>query len=55
MKSPSSKTQRTTANARAAKILKSLRDARKQAVETARQHGTSIVYLKDGKLVKERP
>jgi hypothetical protein len=55
MKAPSQKLKRSTTNLRAAKILKSLRNARKDAIETARQHRTSIIYLQDGKLVKERP
>jgi hypothetical protein len=47
--------RRSATPSRATKILKALRNARKDAVEIARQHGTPIVYLKDGKLVKERP
>jgi hypothetical protein len=42
-------------DARTAKIMKALRDARKDAVKSARMHGVPIVYLRDGKLVKERP
>lgn len=40
---------------RTIKILKALRDARKQAVKTARLHGVPIIYEKDGKIVRERP
>jgi len=42
-------------NPRAAKIMKSLRNARKSAIKTARLHGTAIVYMQDGRLVRERP
>jgi hypothetical protein len=55
MKTTSPKQTRARLNPRAAKILKSLRNARKQAVKTARLHRTPIVYLQDGKLVRERP
>lgn len=40
---------------RTADILKSLRDARKMAVKSARMHRVPVVYLKAGKLVRERP
>ena len=55
MKASSAKPKRAGSNPRAAKILKSLRNARKQALEKARQHRTAIVYLEDGKVVRERP
>jgi hypothetical protein len=41
--------------ARAQKILRSLRNARKQAIETARQHGTPVIYLEKGRVVREWP
>lgn len=41
--------------ARTKKILKALRDARKVAVKSARMYGVPIVYMKEGKLVRERP
>jgi hypothetical protein len=55
MKTPSAKQKRVPQNLRAAKIMKSLRNARKTAVKIARLHGTPIIYLQDGKLVRERP
>jgi hypothetical protein len=55
MKEPVPKPKRTPLNLRAVKILKSLRNARKHAVEIAREHRTRIIYMQDGKLVKERP
>lgn len=55
MKKPSAKQPRSAKNPQTAKILRSLRNARKHAVETARQHRTPIIYMKDGKLVRERP
>jgi hypothetical protein len=39
---------------RAAEILKSLRDARKLAVKCARLHRVPVVYMRAGKLVRER-
>jgi hypothetical protein len=39
---------------RSARILKSARDARKAAVKSARMHGVPVIYLKKGKLVRER-
>lgn len=54
MKKPSRTKKRTATNPRTRKILGSVRSARKQAVETARQHRTPITYIKDGKLVRER-
>jgi hypothetical protein len=55
MKRAAQKQKGAAASPRAAKILKSLRNARKNAVEIARLHRTSIVYMQDGKLVRERP
>jgi len=40
---------------RSAAILRALRAARKEAVKSARMHRVPIVYLRDGKLVRERP
>ena len=42
-------------DSRSADILRALRDARKDAVKRARLHGTRIVYIRDGKIVRERP
>jgi hypothetical protein len=42
-------------NPRAKKALVSLRAARREAVKQARLHGTPIVYLQDGKLIREWP
>lgn len=53
MKTPS-KTSHPAVSARSAAILAALRDARKSAVKTARMHGTPIVYLRGGTLVRER-
>jgi Tfp pilus assembly protein FimT len=36
-------------------ISASLRNARSDAVKTARMHRTPVVYLKNGKIVSERP
>jgi len=55
MKTMPTKTKPLRANPRAAKILKSLRDARKVAVKSARMHQVPVVYLQAGKLVRERP
>ena len=55
MKRSAQKQKAAATNPRAAKILKSLRNARKNAVEIARLHRTPIVYMQDGKLVRERP
>jgi hypothetical protein len=46
---------RLTPSPRAAKILKSLRAARRTAVKTAKLHGVPIIYMRDGKIVRERP
>ena len=54
MKPAASKKDRAGVDLRAAKILKSLKDARKAAVKAAKFHGVPIVYMKDGKLVRER-
>jgi len=55
VKTPAQQPKPKRPSARDAKILRSLRNARKIAVETARQHGTPIIYLVDGKIVRERP
>ncbi len=47
-------TKRASMDARTASILAALRDARKVAVKTARLHNTPVVYLRAGKLVKDR-
>jgi hypothetical protein len=36
-------------------ITASLRSARADAVKTARMHGTAVIYLRDGKIVREHP
>lgn len=40
---------------RAAKVIKAMRDARRQAVKAARMHGVPVIYLRDGKIVREHP
>jgi len=52
---PSSTIDKVRPDGRTAEILKSLRDARKQAVKLARMHRVPVVFLKAGKLVRERP
>ena len=54
MKTLLSKQKMAPLDRRSAKILKSLRDARKAAVKSARMHGVPIIYLKNGKLIRER-
>lgn len=54
MKPAGSKKDQASADPRTAKILKALKDARKAAVKAAKFHGVPIVYMKDGKLVRER-
>ena len=49
MKTAQTKQKKPRLNGRVKKILASLRAARKDALKTARLHGTSIVYLRDGK------
>lgn len=36
-------------------ITASLRSARSDAIKTARMHRTPVVYMKNGKIVSERP
>lgn len=36
-------------------VARSLRRAGKQARKVARMHGTAVYYLKDGKIVAEKP
>lgn len=55
MKTDSITRKNPTSDPRAAQILNGLRQARKSAVKTAKATGTPIVYLQDGKLVRERP
>lgn len=55
MKTSSKNKPANSTSPRAAKILKALRESRRAAVEAATIHRTPIVYLQDGKLVKERP
>ena len=55
MKAARISADRPLADARVAEILKALRDARKVAVKSTRMHGVPIVYMKAGKLVRERP
>lgn len=55
MKTMLAETKSARSGRRAAEILKSLRDARKMAVKSARMHGVPVVYLEAGKLVRERP
>lgn len=55
MKKESSKRPGQVQDPRAAKILQSLREARKQAVEIARQNHAPIVYMVDGKIVRDWP
>lgn len=54
MKTPAPSPRRPQ-DARSAKILKAVRDARKDALKSARMHGVPIIYLRDGRLVRERP
>ncbi len=49
------KTKPPQPDARAKEILKSLRDARKEAVKSARMHGVPVIYMRAGKIVRERP
>ena len=39
----------TRLDERTRKIMKALRDARKEAIKSARMHGVPIVYMKNGK------
>jgi hypothetical protein len=54
MKTLPAKQKATRIDSRTAKILRALREARKTAVKSARMHGVPIIYLKNGKLVRER-
>jgi len=54
MKAPPAKPKKHRIDSRTAKILKALRLARKAAVKSARMHGVPIIYVKDGKLIRER-
>jgi hypothetical protein len=55
MKATPTKAAGIRSNQRAVEILRSLRDARKVAVKSARLHRVPVVYLQAGKLVRERP
>ena len=55
MKAPPARIDCVRVDGRTADILKSLRDARKIAVKSAPMHRVPVVYLKAGKLVRERP
>ena len=39
---------------RATEILKAARDARKTAVKFAKMHKVPMIYMRDGKLIRER-
>ncbi len=54
MKTLVSKNKKARIDPRTAKIIKALREARKLAVKSARMHGVPIIYLKNGKLIRER-
>ena len=54
MKALTAKQKKTGVDSRTAKILKALREARKAAVKSARMHGVPIIYMKNGKLIRER-
>lgn len=55
MKTKAAQPKSRQLDARTVRILKALRDARKEAVKSARMHGVPIIYRRDGKLVRERP
>ena len=50
LKSPRPKLDPTTKQ-----IMAALRRARAVAVKTARMHGTPIIYMRDGKIIREYP
>jgi hypothetical protein len=54
MKTLNAKQKNPRIDARTAKIIKALREARKLAIKTARMHGVPISYIKNGKLIRER-
>lgn len=54
MKAIPTRQKKPRVDARTARILKALREARKAAVKSARMHSVPIIYLKDGKLIRER-
>jgi len=54
MKAKSSKRATGRTDRRSAQILQSARDARKAAVKSARMHRVPVIYLKNGRLVRER-
>ena len=55
MKNTTRKTATGKADTMTKLITASLRSARADAVKTARMHRTPVVYLKNGKIVSERP
>ena len=54
MKMTASKKATARTERRSAQILQSARDARKAAVKSARMHGVPVIYIKNGKLIRER-
>jgi hypothetical protein len=54
MKTTTPKRAPVRTDRRSAQILRSARDARKAAAKSARMHGVPLIYLKNGKLVRER-
>ncbi len=50
----SPKASRRKLSPRAAGILKAARDARKTAVKFAKMHKVPMIYMRDGKLIRER-
>jgi len=54
MKTTNTKKATARTDRRSARILQSALDARKAAVESARMHGVPLIYLRNGKLVRER-
>ena len=54
MKTLPAKRKKARLDARTAKIIKALREARKLAIKNAGMHGVPIIYLKNGKLIRER-
>jgi hypothetical protein len=54
MKTTTSKRATARTDRRSARVLQAARDARKAAVKSARTHGVPLIYLKNGKLIRER-
>ena len=55
MKKPESSKVKVSASDFSLLALKALKRAAKQARETARMHGTKLYFLRDGKIVAEKP